>query len=199
MCAASLDHNLFSVLQNHAISEVVETSSRLTIPVAVIIERRANPDSRWGYPDWLLADVITGEQLKAGNPSETCILMQQQGTTRFFHGGLKISFFKDGSEGYWYNLLSREPYLFVVCDGEQTAAEIDPFFVTANQDEATGHLESDDIVLSAPMPVSVRDFLERYVVTHYQPEVKKKRKRKDWVEDSLYVSGAGKSGPDKLQ
>ena len=63
--------------------------------------------------------------------------------------------------------------------------EIEPFYVTANQDEAVGHLETDDIVLSIPMPEEIRELLEHYVVNHYRPVEKKKRKRRDWLQDSI--------------
>ena len=59
--------------------------------------------------------------------------------------------------------------------------------VTANQDEANAHMESDDPVYSVPMPDKVLQWVERFVVTRYEPEVKRKRKRKDWVEDSEYA------------
>ena len=47
-------------------------------------------------------------------------------------------------------------------------------------------MESDDLVLSIAMPADIRELVERYVTTHYAPKEKKKRKRRDWVEESLY-------------
>jgi hypothetical protein len=169
------------------LSHVVETESRISIPVAVVLERRIDSDKKWTYPSWRLFAVVAGENIQTQDQQVT--IHDNGATQRIFHGGLRLDLFKDGSEGYWYNLLSADPYLFVVCDGEQGDMEITPVYVTVNQDEATGNLESDDIVLSAPMPAEIRDLLERYVVNHYQPELKKKRKRKDWLQDSLYAGG----------
>ena len=62
--------------------------------------------------------------------------------------------------------------------------ELIPALVTASQDEANAHLESDDPVYSVPMPEKVVEWVERYVVENYEPEVKKKRRRQDWAAGS---------------
>ncbi len=171
-------------------SGVIETDSRITIPLAVILQRKIDPAKKWTLPQWSVFAVVTGENIQ--HHSQKVTVHDQGSINRYFWGGLKLELFKDGSEGYWYNLLSEQPYLFVVCNGELADMEIEPRYVTANQDEATGHLESDDVVLSIPMPQTIRDLLERYVISHYKPKSKKKRKRKDWLEDSLYAQKAGR-------
>ncbi|MBX2869175.1 MAG: DUF3305 domain-containing protein [Acidiferrobacterales bacterium] len=167
-------------------TQIIETDSRIKIPVAVVLRREIDRTKKWGYPTWNIEKVLTGNAIDEadGYPEES----DTSDSITSFHGGLLLELYKDGSEGYWYNLLSEEPYLFVVCEGEQDAKQIEPVFITANQDEATGHLESDDIVLSVAMPEPIRDLLERYVVDHYEPAIKKKRKRRDWLDDSLYVN-----------
>lgn len=180
--------------------EIIETESRIKIPVAVVLERTIDTSKKWVYPNWSIAAVIAGEDIQ--RQKEGLTIQNNEDLVQSFHGGLLLELFKDGSEGYWYNLLSDKPYLFVICEGEQGAMEIEPVFITANQDEATGHLESDDIVLSIQMPDEIRDLLEHYVVDHYQPVVKKKRKRRDWLEDSLYANneqGSDNNSPPKAQ
>ncbi len=166
--------------------KIIETESRIKIPVAVVLQRKIDASKKWVYPSWSVAAIMAGENIQ--QKKQELAPDEIEDTMRSFHDGLSLELFKDGSEGYWYNLLSDEPYLFVICEGEQGAMQIEPMLVTANQDEATGHLESDDIVLSIKMPDEIRDLLERYVVDHYQPVVKKKRKRRDWLEDSLYAN-----------
>ena len=178
--------------------QLVETETRFTVPIAVVLERKIDPASKWAYPEWSVCEIVSGNALQQVNADQKVTIHADGKVHRFYHGGLKLEFFKDGSEGYWYNLLSKEPFLFVICEGEQGAHEIEPLYVTANQDEATGHLEAEDVVLSAPMPPEICEFLERYVVAHYQPQIKKKRKRKDWVEDSLYAGGQNASGKKRI-
>ena len=49
-------------------------------------------------------------------------------------------------------------------------------------DEATSYMEVDEPVFSLPMPPEVYRWLEAYVLEHYVPERKKKRKRDDWKQ-----------------
>lgn len=172
-----------------AIENITQTDTRITIPVAVILERNIDASKKWAFPSWHVFSIDTGKDV---NASEQRVTEHEGGAVkRYYWGGLKLNLFKDGSEGYWYNLLSQTPYLFVICDGEVGDMDVKPRYVTANQDEANGHLESDDMVLSIAMPASIRQLLEEYVIAHYRPVKKKKRKRKDWLEDSLYAKKNG--------
>ena len=169
-------------MNNPAPIDFNESEREVTIPVSVVLQRTIDTSKRWVLPNWTAFAVITGEHIRQ---DEQKMLIHEDGMiSRYFWGGLIVHLYKDGSEGYWYNLLSDTPFLFVVCEGEQGEKEVEPAFVTANQDEATGYMESDRLVLSLPMPVEIRDILERYVITHYIPQEKKKRKRRDWAEDS---------------
>lgn len=157
------------------------------IPVSVMLERRLVGSGRWTAPQWELVEVIAGAGLESKCRQRT-LVADVDGVQRFLWRGLDIELFKDGAEGYWYNLLSDIPYLFVVCmtDEDDDAREIEPVLVTVNQDEAMAHMESDDLVLSAPMPPEICDRVERFVVANYEPKVKSKRKRRDWADESAY-------------
>ena len=165
---------------------IFEVSDReVTIPVSVVLERVINPERKWVLPNWSAFAVITGEN--AQHDQQRVTIHDDGISSRFLWGGLIVHLYKDGSEGYWYNLLSDRPYLFVVCEGEQGQMDVEPAFVTANQDEANGYMEAERLVLSVPMPAEICTLLERYVVSHYQPEARKKRKRRDWLSDSEYA------------
>ena len=161
-----------------------ESGREVTIPVAVVLQRTIDRSKKWVLPQWKVFAVVTGARIdQRGQP---LLIHDDERHRRYLCGGLVLHLYKDGAEGYWYNLLSDPPYLFVVCDGEQGDDEVQPAFITANQDEANGYMEADRLVLSAPMPAQICDILERYVVSHYHPAQKKKRKRREWVEESIY-------------
>jgi len=165
--------------------DFTESEREVTIPVSVVLERNVDPDKKWVYPQWKAFAVVTGENIQS---SDQRVEIHDDGVnTRFLWGGLIVHLYKDGSEGYWYNLLSETPYLFVICEGEQGQMDVEPAFVTANQDEATGYMECDRLVLSVPMPREICQVLENYVITHYVPEQKKKRKRREWLSESDYA------------
>ena len=162
-----------------------ESEREVAVPVAVVLERTIDKSKTWVIPQWKCFAIVTGEHILQEDNRK--LIHEDETKSRYFWGGMELRLYKDGSEGYWYNLLSETPFLFVICDGEEGASEAEPGMITANQDEATGYMESDRMVLSIPMPAEIRDIVEKYVVTHYRPEQKKKRKRVDWAENSAYA------------
>ncbi len=170
-------------------SEQTESEITSEFPVSVLMERRLATMGQWSQPQWEAVAVVAGEDLNRS--VRRTQVHHDDASDQYLWSGLKVELFKDGCESYWYNLQSDNPRLFVVCfvedEHDEDQLEVKPVFVTANQDEANAHMESDDPVYSVPMPDKVHQWIERFVITHYQPEIKRKRKRKDWVEDSEYA------------
>jgi hypothetical protein len=169
--------------------DFTESEREVVIPVSVVLERTIDESKKWVLPQWCACAVVTGQHISRESGRQ--LIHEDDMTRRYLWNGLVVHLYKDGSEGYWYNLLSPQPFLFIVCEGEQGDMEVEPAFVTANQDEATGYMESDRLVLSLPMPAEICDVLERYVISHYQPQRKKKRKRREWLEESEYAKRSG--------
>ena len=159
----------------------------LRIPVSVVLERRIARVGPWSQVQWEAVAAVAGEAVVSERGKAT-LVHEDDESRRYLWPGLAVELFPDGCESYWYNLLSDRPSLFVVCfegdEDEEGEAELIPAIVTASQDEANAHLESDDPVYSVPMPEKIVEWVERYVVENYQPEVKKKRKREDWTRES---------------
>ena len=159
----------------------------LRIPVSVVLERRIARIGPWSQPQWEAVAVVAGEEAVSERGAAT-LVHEDDECRRYLWPGLVMELFPDGCESYWYNLLSERPSLFVVCfesdDGDDDGVEPIPVIVTASQDEANAHMESDDPVYSVPMPPRVVERVERYVVEHYEPEVGKKRRRADWARES---------------
>jgi hypothetical protein len=157
-----------------------------TCPVGVIMERRLARVGRWEQYQWECLAVVAGKGVAPSQNAVTCVSEDGE-RARFLFSGLQLAMHRDGCESYWYNLQSERPYLFVICfQDEMTQDEamaVEPVLVTASQDEANAHMESEDLVFSVPMPDTVVQWLEAYVVEHYEPYVKKKRKRRDWARE----------------
>lgn len=168
----------------------------LEMPVSVLMECREVTSGRWSEEQWDVISVVAGEQV-APEQARTPVL-EEPGRRQYLWTGLKIRLYKDGCESYWYNLMSDTPFLFVVCfrnESEDGEEEVNPVLVTANQDEATGHIEIDDPVYSVPMPEKVHQWVERFVVENYVPEAKRKRKRKNWTEEAEHAEAPARSAP----
>jgi hypothetical protein len=57
--------------------------------------------------------------------------------------------------------------------------------VTLSYDEAAAYTEVEEEVFAVPMPPEVYRWVENYVLEHYVPEKRRKRKRVDWKRPAL--------------
>lgn len=171
------------------------------IPVTVLVECRRARVGQWVQDQWEAIAVVAGEDVVT-HDSSTTLVHEDAERRRYLWTGFKLALYKDACESYWYNLMSGTPYLYIIChvdedeDGEESLV---PALVTADQQEATGHMETDDRVFSVPMPEHVHEWLERYVVEHYVPARKKKRKRRQWAKESEHVEASGHDGSQPVR
>lgn len=157
--------------------------------VRVLMRRSEDERSRWGIPRWELLAVLSDPEPPA--EVQRRVVHEAEGQRDFEWTGLRVYLFRDAAESYWYNLVGREPSLFVICrPGDHI--ELEPFAVTANYDEAGAYMESDETVFSAPLPGAFVPELEEFVMTHYRPVEPRKRRRRDWAEEAGH--GRGKKG-----
>jgi hypothetical protein len=153
----------------------------LTIPVSVVMRRREVAGKRWRVPSWDAIGVVAGEHV--GHDSvDRRLIRDADGEQQYMWSGFRLHFFRDACESYWCNLTVEQPRLFIACRPRDEDGDLEPYSVTADQDEAGSSVETDDQVFSVPMPAEIYHQLERYVVENYVPERKKKRKRKNWAE-----------------
>ncbi len=154
--------------------------------VAVVLEKQEKRVKSWISYEWEVAAILSDKEGPDSLEGPITIRESTQ-TSQYLWKGLKIKLYVDAAEGYWYNLLSDVPFAFIVCelDAVDDDAVPIPHLVTISQDEAGAHLETDSLVLSGPLPADIRDSAEQFVVNNYIPQVKKKRKRRDWYKESL--------------
>ncbi len=93
-------------------------------------------------------------------------------------------------EGYWLNLTSNAPCVFVMWRMEEGEALPRPSVVTASYNEAGRMLDAGDRVDRVPMPEAMQAALAAYTIKFYKPEVRKKVKRNDPFRDQ----GSARSG-----
>lgn len=154
--------------------------------VSVVMERREVQQGRWSLPKWEAIGVLAEEDAPAADAQKT-LIRADAGCEQYLWGGFTIELFKDGAENYWYNLVGRTPLVYVVCRQDPDSdGELAPIMVTADCGEADMHVEADDEVFAVAMPRDVYQWLERYVSKNYVPRERKKRKRKNWLEESVY-------------
>jgi hypothetical protein len=152
-----------------------------TLPVSVVMQRREVAGKGWRVPSWNAVAIVVGESLECGDVTRQ-LIHDGDDEQQFLFSGFRLRFYPDACESYWCNLTVDQPKLFVVCRPAGEGGELVPFSVTADQDDAGSSVETDDQVFAVPMPAEIYHHLERYVVSNYVPEQRRKRKRRNWSE-----------------
>lgn len=150
--------------------------------------------SFWSLPSWYLHTVAVGENLAASDALASSGAISAGSTDKgdlFAWSGFHLTLYKDACERYWHALIGDKPLVYVVCrddadevDGPDAAiVSIQPVIVTVDYDEATACAETDELVLTAPIPTDLYRYMEDFVLQHYKPTEFKKRKRKKWSDN----------------
>lgn len=151
-------------------------ADRTRVPVSVVMERRKVSGNRWLSERWEAVGIVAGERLSGHGVSRSHIVVDED-TDQFVWTGFAVELYRDEAESYYFNLLGDKPSVFVICRQEDDG-EVAPFLVSLSYDEASSHMEVDDLVFRLPIPREVYLWVERYVLENYVPEKKRKRKRR---------------------
>jgi Protein of unknown function (DUF3305) len=136
------------------------------VRVAIVMERRAlaNP---WASEQWAAVAVIPD----TGN-REPCIIAEDGASERWLHPGYELTLRRDEAEGYFLNVTSAEPRIFVMWHMEDE--QVRPHSVSASYNEASTWMDAGDQVDPVPMAPELALWLGDYVRDNYKPEPKKR-------------------------
>lgn len=160
-----------------------ESRIRLSLPVTVLMERHVIARSFWSVPTWRLTGVVTGDGVVHEAGEGRKIRDLDGGGEAWSWSGYSVTLYKDACERYWHALIGDKPLVYVVCRESPDDAPLRPLVVTVDYDEATAFAETDELVLSAPIPGDLYRYMEAFVLEHYRPKPFEKRKRKNWSAD----------------
>lgn len=162
---------------------VVDTqicSQTAVFNVAVLFEKRPS-SNRWIDASWRATGLVVSTSTQKGMnlvKSSESDHDSQEGSEYYIYTGLSIRLFKDECESYYHNMKSPQPHCYVVAHWLNDAPE--PFLATLSFDEAHAYLEGNEEVYEMPVPAELYLSVEAYVIEHYFPEKKRKRKLKQW-------------------
>ena len=148
--------------------------------MGVIFERFAS-DSPWLQYRWDVAGVVSVDE---STTDDFRLINDLEDRQQYLYTSLSVLLHKDECESYYHNMKSPQPGCFVVArrEEEDENAAPKPFLVTLSFDEAHSYQEGDDLVYAVPIPPELYQWTEAYVIEHYAPEKRKKRKRTDWKQ-----------------
>lgn len=146
-----------------------------SFPVTVIMRARAGT-TRWASEQWDALGVVVGERGGGGRDE------RRDGVRLVYHDGLRVRLYVDEAEGYYHNLMSPRPGCYVVAGIDERDGGPTPFLVTMSFDQANAYLEGGEEVFPVPIPPELYKWTEAFVLRHYAPRKKHKRKRDDWKD-----------------
>ena len=161
---------------------MLELSLPESFPLSVVMQQTRVTTNIWQTIQWSAIGVIVGER-HTSNGEESELILQDEHSAQHLHPGYRIRLHKDECESYYYNLIAESPQIYIVCRTDEVDKLMRPMLVSASYDEAAAYHESDNEVYTVPMPAELYNWIEAYVLQHYQPEKKRKRKLTDWKEE----------------
>ena len=146
-----------------------ETVESRRWPAAVIMQRTAL-NNRWASEKWEAGSVVP--DINPGAAPR--VILQNAEMTQVLFAGLQITLQPDEAEGYYMNITSPQPKVFVLWRMGEVWAE--PHFLTASYNEGARWLDSSESVDGVSLPAELLPWLARYCEQHYRPEPPKKKK-----------------------
>ena len=131
--------------------------------------------SRWESIVWEPWSVLASDE-PAGAPR---LLVEQDGVAQWLHPGFELVIHRDEIEGYYMNVSSGSPRVFVLWRMDEERAL--PLQVTASYDEGGRWLDGGHSVDGVAMPPEIFAWIGEYVEQNYRPEPRKRIKPRSFV------------------
>ena len=135
--------------------------------------QRRPAQSRWADSLWELHGVL------ADPGGETRLLREDGVNAQWLHPGFELVLHKDELEGYYMNVSSGSPRVFVLWRMDEDRGL--PLQITASYDEGGRWMDGGNSVDSVTMPPQVFAWIGEYVEKNYRPEPRKRIKPRSFV------------------
>ncbi|MBI2320252.1 MAG: DUF3305 domain-containing protein [Betaproteobacteria bacterium] len=139
---------------------------------AAVVMQLIRLDNRWQPEKWEVIRVVP-DASPPGTPAS--VVYEDNARVEWLHPGFALSLHRDEAEGYFLNLSTPRPFVFVMWREENGTAR--PCAVTASYNEAARLLDAGEPVDGVPMPAEWIEWLRDFAAIHYRPEPKKQRIR----------------------
>ena len=153
--------------------------------IAVILQREP-VEGRWESTRWDLLGVVPD----VGGDART-IIEDKRSLKRIFPG-IEVALFRDEAEGYYLNVSSEAPSVFVSLRLDEATSEPYPFLATLSYNEAARWMDSNERVERALAWPDLVEWMGQWVEANYRPEPKKRQRPRSFEgkEGRLRKEGA---------
>lgn len=152
--------------------------------IAVVMQRRPI-SSRWQSEVWEPRAVLAGYE-EGGEPR---LLVEDAGIQQWLHPGFTLTLHRDETEGYYMNVSSGSPRVFVLWRMDEETGRGLPLDVTVSYDEGGRWMDGGNAVDSVGMPAEIFTWVGEYVEQNYRPEPKKRRKPRSFMHPKDRAAG----------
>ncbi len=142
--------------------------------LAVIMQRRET-SNRWESVQWEPWSVLESDEPQ-GPPR---MLVQQARVAQWLYPGFPLVLHRDEAEGYYLNVSSGSPRIFVLWRMDEDTAI--PLQVTASYYEGGRWMDGGHSVDSVTMSPELFAWVGAYVEANYRPEPKKRIKPRSFI------------------
>jgi hypothetical protein len=142
--------------------------------VAVILERLA-VENRWESHRWSLVGVVPDE----GGEART--LVEDERILRRLHPGLEVTLYPDEAEGYFLNVDSGVPSVFIALRIDEATGDRYPLQATLSYNEAARWMDGGETVERAAAWPGLARWMDDWVLSNYRPEPKKPSRPRSFV------------------
>ncbi|WP_396435571.1 DUF3305 domain-containing protein [Limnohabitans sp.] len=155
-------------------------SAHVLSEMAVLMRREAvqGPMARWQSHRWVLAEVVPQEP---GFGDQARCLRQTDDEALWLYPGWRLELFTDDAEGYWLNLSSPTPCIFVMWRMQEEASpdpmpRAVPQAMSLSYHDAGRWLDAQETVENVPAPPELLALLRSFTEAFYVPEEKKRQR-----------------------
>lgn len=146
-----------------------------------VILKRSPASNPWSEYQWDVIGVTAGSS-ETDAADRLPHLVSEHGEVALFKAeGFGLQLYVDECESYYHNLVSPRPRCFVIAEADAGDGPV-PFRVSLSFDEAHAYLEGEGEVFAVDMPPELYRWSEAFVLQHYVPERKTKRKLHNWSD-----------------
>jgi hypothetical protein len=140
-----------------------------SLGIAVILKRET-VESRWEDHRWSLEGVVpdVGGEVRD-------IVLHARALQRLFPG-IELTLFVDEAEGYYLNVSSEEPSVFVALRSDDSASDPYPLQATLSYNEAARWMDGGERVERVAAWPELAAWLAAFVEANYRPEPKRRQR-----------------------
>ncbi len=138
--------------------------------VALILERETVEDSRWESHRWQLLGAVPDV---GGEPR---VIMENARSLQRLYPGFTVTLFADEAEGYYLNISSEAPSVFVSVRNDEATGDLYPFQATLSYNEAARWMDGGEKVERVVVWPELAAWMGQWVEDNYRPEPKRRQR-----------------------